>query len=208
MKLYLATVLLLIITFAGHTAIIREQDRYVPDEPVEGSFSIPSLIGEFEQYGSDQEISDRVRRVLQTEDILMRTYRGRSGWPVYLTIVQASNTRSSLHFPEVCLVGAGWELREQYSSPVGFSFTAKHLILEKGNEQEAVLYWFKTGERFTGSFFLNSWFWAKEKMMFGTPKSAMIKLSTFVGPMGQDAAFEMLEDLALRLAPIILQELN
>ena len=83
-------------------------------------------------------------------------------------------------------MGDGWDIQEQTSYPVGILFTAKRLVLAKGNETEAVLYWFKTGDDFTGNFFLNALDWATEQFTHGAPTSAMIKLTMRVGPQGRE----------------------
>jgi EpsI family protein len=138
----------------------------------------------------------------------MRPYQSTQGWPVLLTVVYAGTTRRSLHFPEVCLVGQGWEIAGQETTPVGFSFTAKRLILAKGNRREAVLYWFKTGEEVTGNFFLNSWHWTKNQLLSGTSTSAMIKVSAPIGSQDPEKIFAILEDFALKFSPIMMEKIR
>jgi EpsI family protein len=165
---------------------------------------MPERIGAYRQYGDEVPVSDHVKRVLQTSQIYIQNYVSREGWPVQLQLVHAGTTRRSLHFPEVCLVGQGWEIRDQKAVPVGFSFDARQLVLFKGDQYEAVLYWFKTGDRFTGNFFINSWYWTYEQLTFGIPSSTMIKLSTPLGGRDEEAAFDMLESFAQKLAPVLM----
>ncbi|HOS03438.1 MAG TPA: EpsI family protein, partial [Candidatus Hydrogenedentes bacterium] len=87
----------------------------------------------------------------------------------------------------------------------GLMFTARRLVLVKGNHREAVLYWFKTGDTLTGNYFLNAWYWVKDQASFGSSTSAMIKVATPVGPAGEEAAFELLEDFSMKFAPILLE---
>jgi EpsI family protein len=103
----------------------------------------------------------------------------------------------------VCLVGAGWEVLKQDSAQVGIAFSAKRLLLVKGDAYQAVLYWFKTGDQVTGNFFLNALQWTKNQMTFDTPASSMIKLATPVGRDGEAAAFAALDDFAVKFAPIM-----
>jgi hypothetical protein len=81
-------------------------------------------------------------------------------------------------------------------------------LLVRGGEQQAVLYWFKTEDRFTGNYFVNAAHWAKNQLTFEAPTSAMIKLTAIVGPDGKDAAFRALEDFALKLGPIMLENVE
>ena len=166
---------------------------------------IPARIADYEQRGADIEVDEHTKRVLETSSILIRNYTAPNGWPIELTIVYAGSTRRSLHFPEVCLVGAGWEIRSQESTTVGFDHTARRLVLVNNEHQQAVLYWFKTGDFLTGNFFLNAMYWAKNQITFGTPTSAMIKLTAPLVPGNEEAAFAMLEDFAMKLQPVIMR---
>ena len=81
-------------------------------------------------------------------------------------------------------------------------------MLFNGRRAEAVLYWFKTGDHSTGNYFLNSWYWARQQLTLGTPTSTMIKLTAPVGPQGEEPAFEVLEDFATQLMPVLDEILN
>jgi len=202
------TLVLLGLTLACHLVILRAHDRAALGHPDAKLFDIPSSIGPYRQEGHDVEAADRVKELLQTNAILTRTYISPGGWPVELTIVHTGLTRGSLHFPEVCLVGQGYEIREQFSAPVGFLFRGKRLVLFKGDNKQAVLYWFKTGEHLTGDYFLNTWYWIWGKLTFREPSSSMIRLSTVVGRQGEDVSFRVLDDFAIQLTPILLEKIR
>jgi len=203
MKHYLTSLAILAMTAAVHTGISHVRSRAARQAPPQGVLAVPARIGPYEQAGPDYEVGDNIRRALETSAILMRPYRDRNGWPIQLTIVYAGTTRRSLHFPEVCLVGQGWEVREQTAMPVGFLFTASKLVLVKNDKKDAVLYWFKTGDKFTGNFFVNSWHWARNQLTRGTATSAMIKVSAPMGRRDEESVFLMLEDFAAKLVPIL-----
>lgn len=206
---HITALVLLLGTAIAHESLRLAQVRAANlDAPAGVVLDIPTRIGEYQSVGEDFEVSKEVRELLQTSHILIRRYALAGGPPVVLTIVYAGTTRRSLHFPEVCFVGQGWEIREQTSARVGFSFWAKRLALTKGTQEEAVLYWFKTGDELTGNFFLNSWHWARNQMRFGAPTSAMIKLSTPITGQTEEQAFELLEDFALKFTPILMGRVN
>jgi EpsI family protein len=139
----------------------------------------------------------------------MRWYVGPGGQPILLTIVYAGQTRRSLHFPETCLVGQGWEVEKAYSAPVGIEFEARRLVIFQREEKQAVLYWLKTGDKFTSSGFMNALYWAREQLMFGTPTSSMIKLSMPFGPgKSEEEAFAVLDDFAARLTPYVMEHIK
>jgi len=208
MKHYILVVVALVLTAAGHLVILNAQDRAAQTKPSLEILEIPEYIGNYRQLGEDSHVSQHTLRVLQTSTILIRNYISPQGWPVQLTIVYAGATRRSLHFPEVCLVGAGWEVRKQESVPLSFLFNAKKLVLISGEKQEAVLYWFKTGDKLTGNYFLNALHWARNQLSLGTPSSSMIKLTAAIGPAGEDATFDILQDFAIKFVPILLDSVS
>ena len=188
-----------------HHSILNWQETAGMAAMPESIRAIPDRIGDYRQMGSDEEVDERTLQVLETSSVLIRNYVGDMGWPVQLTIVYAGATRRSLHFPEVCLVGAGWEIREQVPLQVGFLFSARKLVLVSGEEAQAVIYWFKTGEDLTGNFFLNALYWTRNQITMGTSTSAMIKLGTPVGSGGEEAAFTRLIDFATKFHPVLMQ---
>lgn len=208
MKHYIATLLILLLGAGAHWSISHAQDTASRNQAETVTLEIPDYIGGYSQQGPDEEVDERTKRILETSTVMIRNYASESGWPVQLTIVYAGTTRRSLHFPEICLVGAGWEIREQYLNPVGFDFWAKRLVLVKGKHQQAVVYWFKTGDNLTGNYFENAWEWAKNQVSFGTRTSAMIKLSAPIGSAGEEAAFAMLDDFAMKFVPILMENVS
>ncbi len=204
----LIILLLLLVSTAGHLHILKAQGRNANDASEDTVLDIPSVIGGYTQLGEDIPVAENVKRVLQTSSILTRNYRAPNGRIVSLSMVHAGKTRRSLHFPEVCLVGQGWEVMRQFQAPVGFGFTAQHLVIANGRHKEAVIYWFKTRDQLTGNFFLNSWYWAREQLRpGGTPTSTMTRLSTAIRGQDEESAFFLLEDMAEQLAPVLLQRI-
>lgn len=198
-----ALVLLVGAIGAAYFLLVRAQDAAQHAAPQVEFIDVPERMGGYIQSGVDHDVGDRVRNYLETSQILVRRYTAPSGRPVELTIVHAAVTRRSLHFPEICLVGEGWDIRDQYVTPVGAMFKAKRLVLVRASEREAVLYWFQTGTRLTGNYFLNAWHWARDQVCLRSPVSAMIRLSTPIGNQSEDIGFSTLDDFAMKLAPIM-----
>ena len=207
-KHFAITLIILGITAWAHLSIQQAQAEAGLRRPPANALNIPETIGPYKRLGEDQPIDERVKEVLETSMIMQRTYMSPRGLPINLSIVYAGASRRSLHFPQVCLVGAGYEIREQETIPIGFDFDATRLILAKGHEQQAVIYWFKTSDNFTGNFFLNSFYWAKEQIVFGAPTSAMIKLSANINDSNQELVFSILEDFASKLGPVLLENVK
>ncbi len=203
MKHYAALVILLSLVAAAHLSILKAHANASAELPRIEHLDIPDRIGDYTQRGVDAEIEDHVKQVLGTSMILIRDYTAPPQKHVQLTIVH-STSRRSLHFPEVCLVGGGWEIQTQTTQPVGFFFDAKKLVLVNGDMRQLVLYWFKTGDELTGNFFVNAYHWAKAQLAFGSPTSTMVKAATVLRPgQSEERAFETLEDFAMKFTPIL-----
>lgn len=206
---HVAALVALLVPVTGlHLFILAKQAEAGMSQPASTMLNIPPKIGGYTQMGEDLEVEDYVKEILQTSTILIRNYQAPNGRILQLSIVYAGSTRRSLHFPEVCLVGNGYDIVEQHPTEVGLSHSAKQLLLVRGPQYQAVLYWFKTEDSFTGNYFINAAHWAKNQLTFQAPTSAMIKLTTIVGPDGNEAAFRALEDFALKLGPIILDNVE
>jgi len=211
MKHYITGIALMALTAAIHVAITHAQDQAATTALRSPNLNLPDRIGQYRQYGEDIDPGDEVRRILETSSILMRHYVSPGGAPIFVTVVYAGQKRRSLHFPEVCLVGQGWEVEQKYTAPVGIEFRARRLVIFRGNQKQAVLYWFKTGDTFTGNPFMNALYWGRMQLLLGTPTSSMIKLSmpiTGAGNEGMEQAFASLDDMALRMAPILRENIK
>ncbi len=196
---------MLLATATTHRAIVAAQARAAESTADPTALSVPSEILNFRQARPDIPVDESIRQQLETNTILMRDYVSSFGLPVHLTIVYAENTRRSLHFPEVCLTGQGWEVSRAFPIPVGVFFVGKGLVLQKGDAREAVIYWFQTGRHCTGNYFVNSFRWAWDKLLLRSPGNMLVRLSAPIGPLSEEAAFGLLNDFAFGLAPILIE---
>jgi EpsI family protein len=178
------------------TTIIAFGLRFLISWILSSSFSMPPKITS----GSPNSVDSKFGAI-ETGNSAPRSNSPRR--PVELTVVHAAVTRRSLHFPEICLVGEGWDVRDQGIQPVGVTFAAKRLVLVRGTESEAVIYWFQTGAKLTPNYFVNAWHWARDQICFRSPVSAMVRLSTPIGNQGETTAFSVLVDFAMKLAPLM-----
>ena len=151
MARYAITLLLLLSTAVLHGLIGHVQANAAQTSSLPVLLKIPSQILNFRQARPDIPVPEFVRQNLETNTILMRDYVSSHGQLVQMSIVFAEKTRRSLHFPEVCFTGQGWQTHGRSSIPVGILFVGQGLTVQKGDAREAVLYWFKTGNNFTGN---------------------------------------------------------
>ena len=206
-KTSVVAIVLIALGLFAHFSIQSSQAAAAASADEWEGLNIPDYVGSFDRFGIDEDVDERTRALLETSEILIRPYRHKSGYPVTLTIVYAGTTRRSLHFPEVCLVGAGWEVREQSSTELDFNLTATKLLLVRDDQEQAVLYWFKTGDTMTGNYFENAYHWASNQLTAGTATSALIKVSCQAKPGQEDMAFAVLRDFALSFIPMAMERI-
>jgi EpsI family protein len=202
---YGITFILLVGTAILHSQIGQLQAQAAQVKAPQALFELPRQILEFQQLGEDIPASESVRQQLETNAILQRNYASAYGGFVQLTIVYAGKTRRSLHFPEVCFTGQGWETQDKFSIPVGLSFVGQGLILQNGDSRQAVLYFFKTGDNLTGNYFANSLSWVRDTFLLRSPSSMLVRISAPVDEQNEDRAIRLLNDFASGLAPILLE---
>ena len=157
---------------------------------------IPVVLGEWR--GTKYEFDARTIELLGTDDILARGYvRGKE--PVVdFVIIFATHTRRATHPPEQCLKGEGWLIEDLVKTEVpaellpprlkGRGFGAMELVIRKPDRRKLVLYFYKSGKRYTHSYY-------KEQLnvafgRFGNPNvsDGLIRLITSIGPEGIEGA--------------------
>lgn len=141
--------------------------RAVPeDRPVE---SLPQHVGEWE--GKEMPVPFLVEKVLPAgTEFLRKSYRAPaagdvSAAEVLVTVVTSGANRRSIHRPERCLQGQGWQIvsRDRWGIPVSTGSRAqlevtrlviRRVWLEEKQKMEVkavVLYWFMGHDRLTGN---------------------------------------------------------
>ncbi|MDX1931814.1 MAG: EpsI family protein [Capsulimonadales bacterium] len=78
--------------------------------------AVPIVLQDYRSEG-DETVSEPVRAALSAADLLSRTYRSAGGRSVQFTLI-AGTDRSALHDPRSCLVGAGWEIRDDHTEAI------------------------------------------------------------------------------------------
>lgn len=111
--------------------------------------------------GKDLEMDQEVLKVLKLSDYLLRAYRPAGGaaeagplW-FYVGFYRSQRTGATYHSPRNCLPGAGWQFVE--AGPVtvapadGEAITINRVLVERGMERQAILYWYQDRGRVIAS---------------------------------------------------------
>lgn len=205
MTRYILTLMVLLATAVAHAVIGHLQANAARTSHSPDLMGLPADIMGYRQAGPDVPIDESINKELETNSILIRNYTSPAGAVVQLTIVFAQNTRRSIHFPEVCFTGQGWETHGKCPVPVGVNFIGQGLTLQKGDAREAVVYWFKTGGNLTNNYLVNSYYWARDTLLLRSPSTMLIRVGTPIENQDEQAAFKILADFAAALTPMLLE---
>ena len=124
--------------------------------PMRNSFSeFPFVLGVWN--GRDEALEDRVVKALGVDDYLNRVYSRAAGDPVqlYIGYYKSQKAGETIHSPKNCLPGGGWmpvrSTRLAFDPGDGSSVQVNEYIIEKGREEDLVLYWYQSQGRVIAS---------------------------------------------------------
>jgi exosortase D (VPLPA-CTERM-specific) len=151
--------------------------------------------------------------VLRLDDYLLATYAdgARGAVNLYIAYYGAQRNEFSEHSPTVCLPGDGWEIRRFERHVVSGVQTAaavplavNRVIIQKGESQQLVYYWFKQRERnLTGEYAVKTalvWDLLTRQRSDG----ALVRLTTAMRPgEAPAAADERLRSIAAEMVPLL-----
>jgi len=101
--------------------------------------------------GTEISIDKKTAEVLGPGDFLLRQYENHDATdepPVYLFVAYfpTQRTGDTMHSPQNCLPGAGWEAVENQTVTLQFGnappFPANKYVIQKGLSRQIVLYWY------------------------------------------------------------------
>ncbi|HVY61210.1 MAG TPA: EpsI family protein, partial [Planctomycetota bacterium] len=158
-----------------------------PLQKTDRTRSIPAEIGPWR--GVDIPVDARSRRILGTDDVLMRSYAapGQRA-PVDLYVVHAADSRKVAHPPEICFSGGGFtgEKTDAVLRAGGRSIPAARLLLTRDDATLLVYYWYRLDGRDTASYLDHQLSMLIRLVRRERREGSMIRLSTPV--VGRDVA--------------------
>ncbi len=146
--------------------------------------AVPAAFGAWS--GGDDPLDEGTLRMLRTDDYLNRTYSAPGRPVVTLTIVYSREERKTVHPPEVCFTGQGWEVEEQGRITLPGDLEAATLSLARDDQRLTCLYWYAAGDETTASYVTQQWNVAWLTLTGSPPGSAMVRL-TALGAVGGDS---------------------
>jgi len=126
---------------------------------------------------------------LQFDDYVLADYRSDEQQPVnfYVAYYRSQKKGQSAHSPQSCLPGGGWEIQSLSStawpsSVIGKSLQANRVVIQKRDQKQVVLYWFKQRDRILTSEYLVKWYLLWDAIFRQRTDGALVRLASPVGP--------------------------
>ena len=173
----------------------------------------PSSLGPW--VGQDVPLDEDVVKVAAVDDYLNRTYQsGDTEVGFYVGYYRSQRQGESLHSPLNCLPGTGWEplKTERLDISVDGEGPARinKLIVQKGLNQMAVLYWYQTMNRVTASEYARKVFLVADAFQYGRTDVALARVIAPIGARdanGEQRAVNLARPFAERVLPEIRKRL-
>lgn len=151
--------------------------------------------------GMDFEQSDRIRTILETDDILSRRFDCMTtGETLELLVVFSRDNRKGTHAPEVCLEANGERIASKSIRPISSghltNLKMRELVTRKGDRETLHLYTYKCGDSYTPSY------WTQQAVIFANgitarnTAGALIRFQTPIYDQRLDTARQLLVDAA------------
>lgn len=168
----IVTVILAVVAVAGIISYLPARIDAASKTKVS---DFPMVIGDWT--AKDIPVDDKTYEILETRNLIVREYNNLKGDKVFLYIVYSEDNRKVSHPPEVCLMGSGITVTDKTSIKVGNSIKASKLLVEKGNNKEFILYWFKAGNLSTDKYLTQQLKIVTDRLFGKRTSGALIRVS-------------------------------
>lgn len=176
---------------------IANASRTEPVVPRQALASFPMQIGDWQGQRAVR-FDQQVLTVLGVDDYISRTYEasGRNPVGLYVGYYASQRQGDTIHSPLNCLPGAGWQplTRRRVVLPVPGSaggVVVNRLVVQKGLENQVVLYWYQGHGRVTASEYWGKIYTVVDAIRLNRTDGALVRIVSPVlhdDPQGEQRA--------------------
>ena len=140
--------------------------------------------------GTSLSLEQQYIDALRFDDYVLAEYRHDDSQPVtfYSAYYRSQRKGQSAHSPQSCLPGGGWEISSLKNldfapvSGMAHQLHANRAVIEKGNQKQIVLYWFKQRDRILTSEYLVKFYLFWDALLRARTDGALVRIASLVGP--------------------------
>lgn len=141
-------------------------------------------------HGAPFPLEQQYIDALRFDDYVQVDYRSPRQQPVnfYAAYYRSQRKGQSAHSPQSCLPGGGWEIesltkQELPMSPgIAEPFMMNRVVIQKGEQRQIVLYWFKQRDRNLTDEYEVKWYLLWDAFLRQRTDGALVRLASLVGP--------------------------
>jgi EpsI family protein len=180
--------------------------------------ALPELVAGMS--GEDVTVSQAEARVAGFTDYALRVYaetdtaeaaRAAIPWAsIYFGFYDQQSRGRTIHSPQNCLPGAGWEALSAEPATIGTggdAFTVNRYVLQKGSERALVLYWYQGRGRVAHNEYMVKWDLLRDAALRRRTDEALVRIVVPVSQGVDDEAFALAQQVALEIKPALDQVL-
>lgn len=158
--------------------------------------------------GQPFPLEQRYIDTLRFDDYVLADYHaeGRNYVNVYAAYYRSQRKGQSAHSPQSCLPGGGWEiasLTQQALQPAELTrspIMVNRAVIQKGDQKQIVLYWFKQRERHLTDEYLVKFYLLLDALSRQRTDGALVRLASLIGPGESEAAVDQrLQEVATEI---------
>jgi len=193
------------------TAILlqaRGRTEIIPNRLPLSSF--PAQLGNWDS--TEIELDKKTLEVLGAGDFLERVYQDRDeklpAVDLFLAYFPSQRTGDTIHSPQHCLPGAGWNPEENnrvtLSLPGHDPFPANRYVIAKAGARKLVLYWYWAHDRGVASEYWAKYYLVADSIRMNRSDGALVRITTGMFP-GEtpDAAQKRILPFASSVSPLL-----
>jgi EpsI family protein len=193
------------------TAILlqaRGRTEIIPNRAPLSSF--PAQLGNWDS--SEIQLDKDTLAVLGAGDFLERLYQNPAAKSpaidLFLAYFPSQRTGDTIHSPQHCLPGAGWNPEENtrvtLSLPGHGPFPANRYVIARGNSRKLVLYWYWAHDRGVASEYWAKFYLVKDALRMNRSDGALVRVTTDMFP-GEtpDSAQQRLLPFTSAISPLL-----
>jgi EpsI family protein len=176
-------VIVVIACLLATSIAVARADR-AEDTPLRMSFSLfPMQLGDW-QGSQNRPLTEKVLAVLGLDDYLTRSYRRDGTWAdLYVGYWKSQRQGDTMHSPQNCLPGAGWEPVSQSlltipdpRDPNAKPLAVNRFLIQKGIERQLVLYWYQGRGRVVGSEYWSKIYLVLDAARYNRTDAAIVRV--------------------------------
>ena len=201
----------LAVTLIALTAILlqaRGRTEVIPHRLPLSSF--PAQLGQWDS--TEIELDKQTLEILGAGDFLERVYQSQGerlpAVDLFLAYFPSQRTGDTIHSPQHCLPGAGWNPEENnritLSLPGHGPFPANRYVIAKAGARKLVLYWYWAHDRGVASEYWAKFYLVKDSIRMNRSDGALVRITTDMFP-GEtaDAAQQRILPFAFAVSPLL-----